>query len=98
MTSPERSRRISKIANVARRAIESLDLDLQGRILAELESLQANPFSGDIKRVKGKEDIFRLRLGSFRVYYWIITSTLQDIITGQKSAYPSPSRDESVKQ
>ena len=75
MTSPERSWRISKIANVARRAIESLDLDLQGRILAELENLQANPFSGDIKRVKGKEDIFRLRLGSFRVYYRIITST-----------------------
>ena len=48
MTSPERSWRISKIANVARRAIESLDLDLQGRILAELENLQANPFSRDI--------------------------------------------------
>ena len=72
---PERSWRISKIANVARRAIESLDLDLQERILAELENLLANPFSGDIKRIKGKEDIFRLRLGNFRVYYRIIMST-----------------------
>ena len=88
MTSPEKSRRISKIANVARRAIESLDLDLQGRILAELENLQANPFSGDLKRVKGKEDIFRLRLGSFRVYYRIIKSahSIEILLFDQRGA------------
>jgi mRNA interferase RelE/StbE len=88
VTSPERSWRISKIANVVKRAIESLDLDLQGRILAELENLQANPYSGDIKRVKGKENIFRLRLGSFRVYYRIITSahSIEILLFDQRGA------------
>ena len=88
MASPGRSWHISKIANVARRAIESLDLDLQGRILAELEKLQTNPFSGDIKRIKGKEDIFRLRLGSFRVYFRIITPThsIEILLFDQKGA------------
>jgi mRNA-degrading endonuclease RelE of RelBE toxin-antitoxin system len=75
VASPGASWRISKIANEARRAIESLDLDAQERILAELEGLQANPFLGDVKRIKGKKDIFRLRSGRFRVYFRIIAAS-----------------------
>ena len=88
MTSPEKNWRIKRIANQARRAIESLDLEMQGRILAELENLQANPFSGDIKRIKGKEDIFRLRLGRFRVYFRAITATraIEILLIDQRGA------------
>ena len=75
MTSPGESWRISKIANEARRAIESLDLDTQERILTEVAGLQANPFLGDIKRIKGKKDIYRLRSGRFRVYFRIIAAS-----------------------
>jgi mRNA-degrading endonuclease RelE of RelBE toxin-antitoxin system len=73
--SPGESWHISKIANEARRAIESLDLDTQERILAALESLQTDPFSGDVKRIKGKRDIYRLRSGRFRVYFRTITAS-----------------------
>jgi len=72
VTSSGESWRISKIANEARRAIEALDLDTQERILTELEGLQANPFLGDVKRIKGKKDIYRLRSGGFRIYFRII--------------------------
>ena len=75
MTSSEESWRICKIANEARRAIESLDLDAQERILTELKGLQANPFLGDVKRIKGKKDIYRLRSGRFRIYFRIILAT-----------------------
>lgn len=75
MTSREKNWRISKIANEARRGIESLDLDTQERILNELDRLQADPFSGNIKRIKGKSDILRLRSGKFRVYFRIIPSS-----------------------
>ena len=75
MTSHGESWRISKIANEARRAIESLDLETQERILTELEGLQTDPFSGHVKKIKGKKDIFRLRSGRFRVYFRIVSSS-----------------------
>ncbi|TFG54501.1 MAG: hypothetical protein E4H35_07335 [Candidatus Aminicenantes bacterium] len=69
MTSPAVSWRISKIANDARKTIESLDLEKQERILIKLESLQADPFLGDVKKVKGKKNIFRLRVEDSRIYF-----------------------------
>jgi mRNA-degrading endonuclease RelE of RelBE toxin-antitoxin system len=38
-------------------------------VLRELEALHADPFAGDVKRIKGKRDIFRLRIGRFRAYF-----------------------------
>ena len=72
MTSAERNWRISKIANTARRAIESLDLETQEIILKELEDLQDDPYSEDVKWIKGKKDIYRLRSGRFRIYFRIV--------------------------
>jgi len=88
VTSPGESWRISKIANEARRAIESLDLDAQERILTELEDLQANPFLGDVKRIKGKKDIYRLRSGRFRMYFRIIavSRSIEILLFDQRGA------------
>jgi len=88
VTSSGESWRISKIANEARRAIESLDLDTQERILTELEGLQANPFLGDVKRIKGKKDIYRLRSGRFRIYFRIIllSRSIEILLFDQRSA------------
>src|SRR4030042_2425061 len=72
MASPGEGWRISKIANKARRAIESLSLEEQVRILKELDRLQKDLFSGDVKKIKGQEDIFRLRSGSYRIYFRVI--------------------------
>jgi len=88
VTSPGESWRISKIANEARRAIESLDLETQERILTEIESLQANPFLGDVKRIKGKRGIYRLRSGRFRVYFRIIVAlrSIEILLFDQRSS------------
>jgi mRNA interferase RelE/StbE len=75
VTSPGEGWRISKIANRARRAVESLSLDAQERILEELDRLQKDPFSGDVKKIKGHEDIFRLRSGNYRIYFRVIFSS-----------------------
>ena len=32
-------------------------------------SFSKNPFEGDIKKVKGKKDVFRLRIGDFIILY-----------------------------
>jgi len=37
-----------------------------------LEALQANPFEQDIRKIEGKKDIFRGRIGDFRYYFRLI--------------------------
>jgi len=37
-------------------------------IVAVIESLEENPYFGDIRKLKG-EDTWRRRVGSYRVYY-----------------------------
>lgn len=69
MTLPAGSWRITKIANNARRFIEALESDSLERVLAALESLQVDPFAGDVKKVKGKTGLYRLRVESLRIYY-----------------------------
>ncbi|HYA49153.1 MAG TPA: type II toxin-antitoxin system RelE/ParE family toxin [Burkholderiales bacterium] len=71
MTSPAGRWRIDKIANQARRTIETLDPGTQDRILEKIESLETDPFSGDIKKIRAKRDIYRARLGAFRIYFRI---------------------------
>lgn len=69
MTSPAERWRITKIANNARRAIETLGPDPLESVLAALESLQIDPFAGDVKKIKGKMDLYRKRVESFRIYF-----------------------------
>jgi mRNA-degrading endonuclease RelE of RelBE toxin-antitoxin system len=75
VTSPAGRWRINRIANQARRAIEALDLETQDRILKRLERLETDPFSGDIKMIKGKRGICRVRSGGFRIYFRITPAT-----------------------
>lgn len=69
MTSPAGSWRVTRIANSARRFIETLEPNSLERVLVALESLQVDPFAGDVKKVKGKSDLYRTRVESFRVHF-----------------------------
>jgi len=63
---------IRKISNSARKNIEDLDYEDQQKIIARLESLQENPFKGEVKKVKGKENIYREKIDNNRLYFRII--------------------------
>ena len=54
----------------AQRNIEGLDEATAKRILKKIEELPENPFSKDIKRLKGSND-FRLRVGDYRIMFSI---------------------------
>ncbi len=43
------------------------------RILFAIENLPLNPFSGDIQKMKGEEDIWRRRVGAYRIFYELIS-------------------------
>ncbi len=39
------------------------------KILAVIKLLPADPYFGDIQKMKGEEDVWRRRLGSYRIFY-----------------------------
>jgi len=50
--------------------IEKLENSIVRRIIKKVDELSENPFSKDIKRLKGSND-FRLRVGDYRVIFEI---------------------------
>lgn len=67
---------ISKIANSAKKNIEDLGLEWQEKIFINLENLQQNPFAGDIKKIHGKKDIYRLKIENHRLYFRVFPESL----------------------
>jgi mRNA interferase RelE/StbE len=55
----------------AAKFIAKQELAVQQRIQAALEELQQIPPVGDILKLKGKKDMFRLRIGTYRAVYQI---------------------------
>ena len=56
------NRRIKKL-------LERLDKSQKERIRTRLLSLSKDPFIGDVKKVEGRENVYRVRIGDYRVLY-----------------------------
>ncbi len=41
----------------------------RGKVFAVLEGIKVNPFSGDIRLMQGKENLYRRRTGNYRIYF-----------------------------
>lgn len=72
MASRKSEWKINKISNSARKNIESLDSNSQKALIKKLDELQNNPFHKDIKKVEGKKNIYRGRIGEIRYYYRLL--------------------------
>jgi mRNA interferase RelE/StbE len=53
----------------AARELERFDKQVERRITTKITSLSDDPFPGDVKKMKGLEDHFRIRIGDYRVVY-----------------------------
>ncbi|MHC1595632.1 MAG: type II toxin-antitoxin system RelE family toxin [Candidatus Syntropharchaeales archaeon] len=49
--------------------LEKLDKSQKERIRTRLLSLSKDPFIGDVKKVEGRENVYRVRIGDYRVLY-----------------------------
>lgn len=67
----------------ARKELESLSAALIGRILTKIELLSKNPRPAGCKKLKGAhDDLWRIRIGEYRVIYSIIDSDIRiEIVT-----------------
>ena len=43
------------------------------RIITVIESLPTNPYAGDIQKMAGEKSVWRRRVGSYRLFYELIT-------------------------
>lgn len=75
MTSRRNEWKITKVSNSAKKNIEALDSKSQKALIRNLVALQNNPFQKDIKKVEGKKNIYRRRIGGVRYYFRIISET-----------------------
>ena len=39
------------------------------RVYETLEAMKGNPFSGDLKPIQGEENLWRRRVGAYRIYF-----------------------------
>jgi mRNA interferase RelE/StbE len=63
--------------------LEKLENSISRRIIKKIEELSENPFSKDIKRLKGRNE-FRLRVGDYRVFFSIEQNTIQILKVGHR--------------
>ena len=64
-------------------SLNKLEPSISRRILKKVDELSENPFSKDIKRLKGRND-FRLRVGDYRVIFAIEQNTIQILKVGHR--------------
>ena len=63
--------------------IKRLESSLARRILKKIDELSENPFSKDIKKLKGSAD-FRLRIGDYRIIFSIEKNNIQILKVGHR--------------
>ena len=44
----------------------------RARILQIFEVISSSPFSGDVEKMKGEENVWRRRVGAYRIFYEIL--------------------------
>jgi mRNA interferase RelE/StbE len=60
-----------EFAPVARRQIKRLPRGIQERIIARIEELAPNPRPHGVRKLVSEENLYRVRVGEYRVVYQI---------------------------
>lgn len=63
-----------KIRDIVYKQLAKFPRKDRERILKEIEDLPKNPFAGDIQKMEGEDNVWRRRVGAYRIRYEIITS------------------------
>lgn len=58
-----------KLSDNALKNLKRFPRNDQKRIFETLESMKVNPFRGDLKPIQGEENLWRRRIGAYRIYF-----------------------------
>jgi len=53
--------------------LSKLEKGSKERVFKRIKELEGDPFPSDVKKLKGEKDVYRIRIGDFRVLYRIIS-------------------------
>jgi len=56
------------------KTLKRIPKDSARRIVSVLDNLPDNPYFGDIQKMKGEKNVWRRRVGEYRVFYEVVTS------------------------
>lgn len=59
------------VAKAARKQLLKLPAKDQARITAALQSMQTDPFGGDVVKLEGEGNRWRRRVGNYRIFFSI---------------------------
>ncbi len=62
---------IVQLKNCARKELGKLPRAVQDRLIAALRSLEENPRPPGVKKLRGRENEWRIRVGDYRIVYEI---------------------------
>ena len=65
-----------EFAPAAARAFRKLTVDLQVRLGKAIDKLSTNPLPNGVKKLAGEDNLFRVRVGDYRIIYQIRSSEL----------------------
>ena len=60
--------------------LKRIDKTYIPKIIERIDSLAKDPFSGDVRKLKGSEFTYRLRVGQYRIVYVTIKDRITIII------------------
>ena len=63
-----------------RKVLDRLPRDMCGRIMRKLDALQEDPRPFGVEKLTGPEDLYRVRVGDWRIVYAIRDSALVVIV------------------
>ena len=58
-----------RLARQAEKRLEKIPAKDRGRILSALQQMCANPFSGDLVKLKNERATWRRRVGNYRIFF-----------------------------
>ncbi len=60
-----------KIDSSVLKSMKKIPHEYMKKIDSVLDVLSTSPYFGDVRKIKGKENIWRCRVGSYRIFYEI---------------------------
>lgn len=62
------------VDKAVKKTLQNIPQKDAGRIYAAIQELGVNPYAGDIRRMSGQADVWRRRVGAYRIFYEVMTA------------------------